>query len=59
MNLHQIREEIRIEMSKAQPSEDRITELVQQRDALLAAEKPAKPLSGSEWNAHMLNATHG
>lgn len=58
MNLYQTREAIRQEMAKPQPDEARITQLIQQRDALVAAEQPAKPLTGSEWDAQMLQATH-
>lgn len=58
MNLYQTREAIRQEMAKPQPDEARITQLIQQRDALVAAEQPAQPLTGSEWDAQMLQATH-
>lgn len=58
MNLYQTREAIRQEMSEPNPDQARITQLIQQREALLAAEQPAKPLTGSEWDAQMLQATH-
>lgn len=58
MNLYQTREAIRQEMSEPNPDQERITQLIRQREALLAAEQPVKPLTGSEWNAQMLEATH-
>lgn len=51
MNLYQIREAIRTETDEA-----RITELIIERDKLVAAEK-REPLSPGEWHANMLDAT--
>lgn len=58
MNLYQTREAIRQEMAKATPDEARISQLIQQRDALAAAEQHETP-TGSEWEAQMLQAVHG
>lgn len=59
MSLYQIREAIRQEMDKSNPDQARITELIHQRDALVAAENAAQPSSQADWYEGMLEATHG
>lgn len=55
MNLYQIREAIRTETDEA-----KVSELIAQRDRMVAEESANRqPVSSSEWNARMLDATHG
>ena len=58
MNLYTTREAIRTEMAKATPDQARLSQLIEQRDALVAAEK-AETITGAEFEARMLQAVHG